>query len=78
MSKQYFKQCPECNSKDVIPIMYGMPDPEMQKKYDQGKIKLGGCSIDIDNMPDRYCNINQVRYFTVKSDTINTDNIYYV
>ena len=63
MSKQYVKQCPECSSKDVIPIMYGMPDPEMQKKYDEGKIKLGGCSIDLDNMPDRYCNECEHKWF---------------
>ena len=43
--------------------MYGMPDLEMQKKYDQGKIKLGGCSIDIDNMPDRYCNKCEHEWF---------------
>ena len=45
MGRKFNKKCPECSSKDVIPIMYGMPGPEMQKKYYEGKIKLGGCSI---------------------------------
>ena len=47
--------CPECSSKgSVIPIRYGMPGPEMQQDYYEGKIKLGGCSM-VENNPDYHC-----------------------
>ena len=63
MGRKFNKKCPECSSKDVIPIMYGMPGPEMQKKYYEGKIKLGGCSIEEHDMTDRYCNDCEHEWF---------------
>ncbi len=54
MGKKFNKQCPECKSKNVIPIAYGMPGPDMIKKSDNGEIMLGGCSITTDD-DDRYC-----------------------
>ena len=48
--------CPKCSSKDsVVRIMYGMPGPEMQQDYYDGKIKLGGCEMAESN-PDYHCN----------------------
>ena len=48
--------CPKCSSKDsVVRIMYGMPGPEMQQDYYDGKIKLGGCGVS-ENDPDYHCN----------------------
>ncbi len=55
MGRKNSKVCPECESKNVVPIIYGMPTCEVQKKEEEGKIQLGGCCI----MPDspRYaCN----------------------
>lgn len=48
--------CPYCQSKKVIPILYGLigPSPEMFKKLDKGEIKLGGCVIH-ENNPTHYC-----------------------
>ena len=54
MSGKEIEQCPACGSKDVIPIQYGYPGPEMYKEYEEGKIFLGGCCIDIGN-PGWYC-----------------------
>ena len=48
-------KCPKCSSNDsVVPIEYGFPGIEMQKKYSEGKIELGGCVIEKD-APDCYC-----------------------
>ena len=43
--------CPRCNSKNQVKILYGLPrfDEEMEKDIDEGKIVLGGCSIDWDS-----------------------------
>ena len=47
--------CPICNlNKDVIPIIYGLPDNELFKEGENGKVKLGGCIIT-DNDPQWYC-----------------------
>ena len=54
MSKKFNNQCPECKSKDVIPIKYGMPGIEMQQDEHEGRIKLGGCGITED-ANDRHC-----------------------
>ena len=49
------KKCPNCSSAEfVVPIRYGMPGPEMQQKSHEGKIKLGGCMIEMDT-PDWHC-----------------------
>lgn len=39
------KKCPNCNSKEVIPIIYGMPGMDLAKKEINGKVKLGGCLV---------------------------------
>ena len=48
------KQCPQCQSKNVIPIKYGMPDERMINDSYTGKIKLGGCCI-LENANNRHC-----------------------
>lgn len=36
--------CPKCGlDKDVIPISYGLPSPEMMEQAERGEIELGGC-----------------------------------
>ena len=50
--------CPKCNSKNTIPIEYGMPIYEVYLEAKQGKIKLGGCcevKMGAFSMADRYC-----------------------
>ena len=37
--------CPYCRSKNVIPIIYGFPGPDMFVAAEKGEIKLGGCVI---------------------------------
>jgi hypothetical protein len=46
--------CPSCGSKDVVPIAYGYPGPEMVKDHLAGKIELGGCCL-YEGMPVRAC-----------------------
>ena len=56
MKQVAVKECPKCYSEEnVIPIRYGMPGPEMQQDFYEGKIKLGGCGI-VENAPKFYCN----------------------
>lgn len=42
------KSCPKCNSKKVIPILYGYPTREMFEDSDNDKCILGGCCIQFD------------------------------
>ena len=48
------KKCPQCNSSDIISIVYGMPGPELQEQSSREEVKLGGCCI-IDNQPNKHC-----------------------
>lgn len=41
-------RCPFCGSDEVLPILYGLPGPEMMKEAEAGRIALGGCCIDPD------------------------------
>ena len=48
-------ECPYCNSTKTIPIVYGMPSYKIFEKEKQGKLKIGGCMVELDQ-PTRYCN----------------------
>ena len=39
----------------MLPILYGMPGPEMTQESIAGRVALGGCVIFPD-FPDRLCN----------------------
>ena len=44
-----------CSSADfVVPIVYGYPHDETMKKYNEGKLILGGCMQEI-VAPKWYC-----------------------
>ena len=34
-------RCPRCNSDEVVPILYGMPSPEMVEESRAGRVALG-------------------------------------
>ena len=56
------KKCPICHKSDqVIPIIYGMPGKALQKKYEKGKVKLGGCIIMEDN-PQWFCKRDEKKF----------------
>jgi hypothetical protein len=40
------KKCPRCGSQAVIPIVYGLPAPELVRKAEAGEVVLGGCEYD--------------------------------
>ena len=48
------KHCPKCQSKKVVPIVYGMPSMEAGKEAEAGKYVLGGCCIS-DKSPKWHC-----------------------
>lgn len=42
-------KCPRCGSKQVVPILYGMPSPEMIERSARGEIVIGGCLTSENN-----------------------------
>ncbi len=48
------KTCPRCDSQNVVPILYGMPGPEMFEESRRGEVALGGCVVFPD-APDHTC-----------------------
>jgi len=60
--------CPQCQSKKVIPIIYGMPTEETFNEADAGKFVLGGCCIN-EESPEWHCTDCLCEFSTVlKSD----------
>jgi predicted RNA-binding Zn-ribbon protein involved in translation (DUF1610 family) len=53
-TKAESSKCPECGSSKALPILYGMPSAEAGKAAQEGKIILGGCSIEI-GAPTWHC-----------------------
>ena len=50
------ENCPRCQSAQVVPIVYGLPDPELVSLEDveSGKVILGGCMVSGDE-PEWLC-----------------------
>jgi hypothetical protein len=46
--------CPECNSQEVVPILYGMPTAQAAEEEEKGKLFIGGCCIYEDS-PKWHC-----------------------
>ncbi len=46
--------CPKCGSRDVLPIIYGMPSEEMVEESIAGRVALGGCAF-WPGSPNRTC-----------------------
>ena len=38
-------RCPSCGTSQVLPIVYGLPGPELAEEARLGKVVLGGCVI---------------------------------
>lgn len=49
-----YRKCPNCGSTNVLSILYGMPTHEAFLEAEEGKIKLGGCCISL-NDPEYFC-----------------------
>lgn len=48
-SGRKIRVCPNCQSAEVLPIMYGLPGPELLQEAKEGKVALGGCEITGDD-----------------------------
>ncbi len=55
MPRRATYMCPKCDSKNIVPIAYGMPGSELQMLELEGKVHLGGCVIREDVL-DMHCN----------------------
>jgi len=47
-------ECLQCKSENIIPIVYGYPSKETMRKFEEGKLELGGCCVT-GNDPNFYC-----------------------
>jgi len=41
--------CPECQAADTVPIVYGLPGPEIFAAAERGELAIGGCVVEFDN-----------------------------
>jgi hypothetical protein len=47
--------CPECGSQDLVPIVYGLPGPDLSKAAQRGEVVLGGRVLGAQNRACRAC-----------------------
>lgn len=47
--------CPFCGSRIIIPIVYGLPGPDLEEKSKKGRVILGGCIV-WEGQPQSHCN----------------------
>lgn len=38
--------CPDCGSTEVVPVVFGLPGPELLERARRGEVALGGCMVD--------------------------------
>ena len=43
------RTCGRCGSADVVPIVYGLPDADLGKEAEAGRVLLGGCCVGGDD-----------------------------
>lgn len=68
------KYCPRCGN-ELLPIVYGMPGPEMLEKAERGEIYLGGCVITPDD-PKYYCDACDREFYEVLVERDEVDDLY--
>lgn len=39
------ESCPECGSRQLVPIVYGLPSPELEQRARRQEVALGGCEL---------------------------------
>lgn len=48
-------KCPACGAGKAIPIVYGMPGPELWEEEKRGAVEIGGCAITVGYDPAWRC-----------------------
>ena len=51
-------QCPKCNKKIAVQILYGYPSPETLQAWHNKEIELGGCIVDREKLNRKCINCN--------------------
>jgi hypothetical protein len=46
--------CPQCSSENIVPIVYGLPRPELIERAARGEVVLGGCFV-FERAPNPSC-----------------------
>jgi hypothetical protein len=55
------KLCPNCQSPDILDIVYGYPSNDLIEDSYKGKVRLGGCCVDESN-PNWQCELCNHRW----------------
>ena len=63
MPRRATYKCPKCNSRNIVPIVYGYPGPELMEDSALRKVELGGCVLE-EGAPDRHCNDCEYQWMT--------------
>lgn len=54
-------RCPDCGRHRAVPIVYGMPAPDLIRAAERGEVALGGCGVT-DHDPEWECAVCGCRF----------------
>lgn len=64
--------CPKCKSARVVPVVFGMPAPELSAQAQRGEVALGGCMCWGDERDNKWaCRDCRHEFGGVEGDTQN-------
>lgn len=49
------RRCPRCQGTSIVPIVHGMPTPDMEERRARGEVELGGCMVGLNPDPRWRC-----------------------
>lgn len=55
-SRERPTRCPRCGGAELVPIVYGLPSPELGERARRGEVALGGCCVG-DSSPEFRCTL---------------------
>jgi hypothetical protein len=64
VKKKPTPECPQCGTSNPLPIVYGMPGPELMSDAQEGRVALGGCCVGEDD-PDLECRACGTRFTSI-------------
>lgn len=66
-SKLY--SCPQCQSKKLIQVVYGYPDPELMEQIKRGEVTSGGCFVG-EFSPNWHCKNCGLEFFKTRDKLV--------
>ena len=59
-------KCPRCDSREVVPVIFGIPSFDLFERQERGEVILGGCEPRDEEWACRSCRLGWPEGFRVR------------